>query len=428
MGSANSAPTQEHVVTLHSHVSRKVQVAMMDKLRARGVRIGLVVYSPPLGFVADITEEERMHILANENVSSVVNDEERPDEEEEAEDLWLHMLSCGLQSHRPRGDSRSGYRFCVYGGTEQGSSGISTAPRRPFPPLSNSEAPLVESAVMTKLAVTAFARRLAPATTDAITATRFLRSRGLRRITSVDEVDALASDAVTMYLASLAWRKAEGIDELLKTDTRLDAAAEALLRKNFNPRILKGVDFHGRPVLYFQPSDIDFDELIAHGITEKMLILRFVKTMEQLMPLIYKSNDPLRGHFAVYDVGRLSIYNALCACSFWLTLGRTLEAYYPESLGKLLVVNAPMGSGRAFEHFKSYLAPASVHKVALASCSAREALAGVIPTKMIPSELLGGPGSGGGGDAMRQTSHDDTYAAANADEPGSKRKKEGWLW
>ena len=45
--------------------------------------------------------------------------------------------------------------------------------------------------------------------------------------------------------------------------------------------------------------------------------------MAQLMPLIYKSCDPLRGHFAVYDVGRLSIYNALCALSFWLTLGRT---------------------------------------------------------------------------------------------------------
>ena len=96
MGNAmNSAPTQEHVVTLHPHVSRKVQEAMMDQLRARGVRIGLVAYSPPLGFVADITKEERMHILADENVASVVNDEERPDDEEEVENLWLHMLLCG---------------------------------------------------------------------------------------------------------------------------------------------------------------------------------------------------------------------------------------------------------------------------------------------------------------------------------------------
>lgn len=421
MGNAPSGPVHEHVITLHPHVSRKVQQDMMERLRARGVRVGLVVYSPPLGFVAEITEEEKMQILANENVASVVNDEERPDEEEDEEDLWLHMLSCGLQAHRPRGDAKNGYRMCVYHGTKEGVSGIATAPRRPFPPLRHNEGPPTESAVMTQLAVAAFLRRLAPATTDAVTATRFLRSRGLRRLTSVDEVDTLANEAVAMYTASLRWRRAEGVDELLKTDTGLDRAAEALLKKNFNPRILKGVDFHGRPVLYFQPSDIDFDELIAHGVTEKMLILRFVRVMEQLMPLIYRSCHPLRGHFAVYDVGRLSIYNALCALSFWLTLGRTLEAYYPETLGNLLVVNAPMGSGRAFEHFKSYLAPASVHKVALASGSAREALAGAIPTKMIPTELLDGsePQRKGDGDAM---------ATGAEHEPDPTRKKQGWLW
>lgn len=422
MGNAPSGPVQEHVITLHPHVPIKVQTDMIDRLKARGVRIGLVVYSPPLGFVAEITEEEKMQILANENVASVINDEERPDEEEDEEDLWLHMLSCGLQAHRPRGDAKNGYRMCVYRGTKEGVSGISTAPRRPFPPLRHMDGPPTESAVMTRLAVAAFLRRLSPQTTDTVTATRFLRSRGLRRLSSVDEVDSLANEAVNMYNASLTWRRAEGIDELLRTDTGLDRAAEALLKKNFNPRILNGVDFHGRPVLYFQPSDIDFDELIAHGITEKMLILRFVRVMEQLMPLIYKSCDPLRGHFAVYDVGRLSIYNALCALSFWLTLGRTLEAYYPETLGNLLVVNAPLGSGRAFEHFKSYLAPASVHKVALASGSAREALAGAIPTKMIPNELLDGAErrKGAEGDAMP--------TGVEAEETDSSSQKQGWLW
>ena len=146
---------------------------------------------------------------------------------------------------------------------------------------------------------------------------------------------------------------------------------------------------------FFSAVDLDFDELISHGINEQMLVRRFVRVMEELMPKIMASREPLRGHFAVYDVGRLSIYNALMALTFWLKLGRTLEAYYPETLGNLLVVNAPMGSGRAFEHFKSYLAPASVHKVSLAVGDAREALSGSMPCKMLPFELLQGEAEAG---------------------------------
>ena len=81
--------------------------------------------------------------------------------------------------------------------------------------LKESPAP-VESAVMARLAVAAFGRRLAPDTTDAVTATRFLRSKGLRRIQSIDEVDALAQAAVQMYQASLAWRQAVRVDEILE--------------------------------------------------------------------------------------------------------------------------------------------------------------------------------------------------------------------
>lgn len=387
MGSSNSVPPREHVITLHGHITRETQEAMIDRLREAGVRIGLIVWSPPLGFVAEISEEQKNILAADDTVASVIDDEDRTDEEEEEEDLWLHMLSCGLQATRPR-SKQVGYRMCVMPGQE-----ISSMPRRPFPALKESPAP-VESAVMARLAVAAFGRRLAPDTTDAVTATRFLRSKGLRRIQSIDEVDALAQAAVQMYQASLAWRQAERVDEILEEPPH-SPEVEEVFQRYFNPRLLDGLDFHGRPVLFFQPSDLDFDELISHGINEQMLVRRFVRVMEELMPKIMASREPLRGHFAVYDVGRLSIYNTLMALTFWLKLGRTLEAYYPETLGNLLVVNAPMGSGRAFEHFKSYLAPASVHKVSLAVGDAREALSGSMPCKMLPFELLQGEAEAG---------------------------------
>ena len=99
---------------------------------------------------------------------------------------------------------------------------------------------------MARLAVAAFGRRLAPETTDTITATRFLRSKGLRRIQSIDEVDALAQSAVTMYRKYLEWRKAEKVDELLQ-EPPPPAEVEKVFVRTFNPQVLEGVDFHGRP-------------------------------------------------------------------------------------------------------------------------------------------------------------------------------------
>lgn len=399
---------------------------MIDQLRTRGVRIGLIVWSPPLGFVAEISEEQRKALMADSNVASVVDDEDRIEEEPEEEDLWLHMLSCGLQATRPRGDAKRGYRMCVYGGTE-----IITPPRRPFPALVEAAAAPVESAVMTRLAVAAFGRRLAPETTDAITATRFLRSKGLRRIQSIDEVDALAQAAVTMYQNMVQWRQAEKIDELLQ-EPPLPVELEMVFVRTFNPRTLDGHDFHGRPVLFFQPTDLDFNELIAHGITEQILIRRFLRVMEEIMPKIAAARDPLRGHFAVYDVGRLSIYNCLMALTFWLQLGRTLETYYPETLGQLMVVNAPAGSGRAFEHFKSYLAPASVHKVSLMTGDAHEALAGAMPHQMVPPELLDGSGkprmTESEAESLAVERRSASPTGANGETPPQEPKKGFALW
>ena len=100
---------------------------------------------------------------------------------------------------------------------------------------------------------------VAPETTDAITATRFLRSKGLRRIQSIDEVDALAQAAVTMYQNMVEWRRAEKIEELLQ-EPPLPVELEMVFVRTFNPRTLDGHDFHGRPVLFFQPTDLDFNE------------------------------------------------------------------------------------------------------------------------------------------------------------------------
>ena len=361
--------------------SPRVHEELMESLKDNGSRIGFVYWPSPLGFVATLTTAQFKELQARRDVESIV-DIEAQEEEPEPEDESMWAYFCGVK--RPsavRNAPPLPMRFPSAAGPSVASAVAPVA----APPVAAAPSARKE---LERLALLRFAVRLAPLTLDNVSAMRFLCGKGLRRLASPDteKIDALAQSAVNMYKASLAWRAAERIDECL-SEAPLAEEPEAALSSALVVRCLDGFDCSDRPILFFQPRDLNQAGLRAAGVSEKQLTRRYFRVMEQICALLNVAEEPGRGHLSIYDVGEMSVFGTFRTLSFWLALGRQLEANYPETLGQLVIVNAPAGSEWAFEQFKSHLAPASVHKVSMRSGDPRTALAGLLPDELIPPEL-----------------------------------------
>lgn len=194
---------------------------------------------------------------------------------------------------------------------------------------------------------------LSPLKLDADTATRFLRAK---------RGDPAA--AAGMFRAHLEWRKSERVDALWK-EPPLPPRQEKKVASVFEPRLLDGHDALDRPILYLEAHDLDLPELEAAGITEKLLLRRYVRTMERVINALDHSPRPLGGHLAIFDVRHVTVVGAFRMMNLWIAIGRTLEANYPETLGQLVVVGCPAGADWVLSHVKSLMNERTGEKIRL---------------------------------------------------------------
>lgn len=90
-----------------------------------------------------------------------------------------------------------------------------------------------------RAAVAAFEAQLAPLKVEVLHAIWYVREHQLD-----------ATKAAKAFVASQVWRKAERVDEIMRTPTAPTDELNALLDDLFKPRLLDGVDRHGRPVFF----------------------------------------------------------------------------------------------------------------------------------------------------------------------------------
>ena len=430
MGQAPSTERRAYKVLLAPGTTHEEHSEIMELVKTKGGSIGFIYWPEPLGFTGTLHEEHLRLLRGRSEVALIIDDDydggdgddlsftrantapaPAPRMEEDDDDSWSSWV-CASNRRPPRQQQMQAMDFVpsppqppapqqpeivssaryLADGAAASSSSANASSWLPSLSGSGDEEPLTEEEIE-KRAVTSVLLQLMPLKTDASTATRFLRAKR-----------GDASAAVSMFKTHLAWRASERIDELWK-EPPLSAPQEALLSDIFTPRLLHGNDNEGRPILYLSAHDLPTDSLLAHGLTEDHLIRRYVRIMERILNALDHSSNPLGGHLAIYDVRKMSLLATFRTMHVWIRIGRTLEANYPETLGKLVVVGVPQGAEWIMAKVNGLMNETTAAKIRLHSGveanEVRRALSEHLPQEVL-LRLAGEVDLGSGGAALTQ--------------------------
>lgn len=72
----------------------------------------------------------------------------------------------------------------------------------------------------------------------------------------------------------------------------------------------------------------------------------------------------------------------------WLSIGRTIEKHFPETLGALCIVGAPPGAEWVLERLKNFMNESVGRKLEMHGGDPRPPLLRLLPPDVIPPELL----------------------------------------
>ena len=182
---------------------------------------------------------------------------------------------------------------------------------------------------------------LAPTSISDLHATRFLQVNGGDVLKAADQ-----------YREMLAWRERERLDE---PEPTLPPELQAALDQYYRPSVLDGLDVAGRPVMVVSMGIVDLPALKDAGVTMEMLARRHARTMDALQQRIDSMEDPMKGHLLIIDIGGGSAWKFMRALPLFKQIHRIGDTYYPETLGKMLLLRAPTAAGWVMAQVRGFL-------------------------------------------------------------------------
>lgn len=197
---------------------------------------------------------------------------------------------------------------------------------------------------------------------DTRTVLRFLRAR---------DFDVVA--AAAQWKNMLAWRKRESIDELCKTGLDAPPVCDTVLRlQSLYPHCMCGYDRGGRPVRIECMGRVDVAELYKH-CTEAEICRYHVWQQEEVVRRFLPAclNRTGQEHDQVTVVldmtsARLRDLTRADAREHIKNFITTLSDYYPETLHKMVIVNAPSVLSMAWDFVSPMLDAPTKAKISIA--------------------------------------------------------------
>eukprot|EP00471_Norrisiella_sphaerica_P004243 CAMPEP_0184487404 /NCGR_PEP_ID=MMETSP0113_2-20130426/10021_1 /TAXON_ID=91329 /ORGANISM="Norrisiella sphaerica, Strain BC52" /LENGTH=399 /DNA_ID=CAMNT_0026869709 /DNA_START=74 /DNA_END=1270 /DNA_ORIENTATION=+ len=222
----------------------------------------------------------------------------------------------------------------------------------------------------------------------------------LKRFLKARECDLEA--AYKMYTNCLKWRRENNIDKILeKEPEKMKLYKKLVACKNH------GFDKHGRPVYYERVGKIHYPTLNEYLTLDDLMDIH-VWQMEMNAKLCSESSNKLgkdvHQSVSIVDLSGLSMSHRH-GLAFIQRCAKIDEQYYPETMGKLYIVNAP----RLFPFFwgicKKWVHPNTQAKIQVLSTGFEKVLRENIPAPFLASEYGG------------------KCTCAQFDEDGKKKKK-----
>ncbi|KAJ7563311.1 hypothetical protein O6H91_03G105400 [Diphasiastrum complanatum] len=219
-----------------------------------------------------------------------------------------------------------------------------------------------------------------PARGDDQTLLRFLRARQLD-----------LKKAATMYGEYVQWRRETKIDSILQTFKypELDQVLQAW------PQMWHKTDKLGRPINIQILSRMKVKE-VFHATTEERMLMRALWVWEELHEIKLPACSKAAGHYigratVILDLKDVSVttFTNGHARRVLLKMAQLFSRYYPEYLGRLIIINAPASFKVLWELLSPFIDQRTQNKIGIHKGNGLEDLLRTVNEDDLPA-FLGG--------------------------------------
>ncbi|KAG8712313.1 cytosolic factor, phosphatidylinositol/phosphatidylcholine transfer protein [Ceratobasidium sp. 423] len=226
---------------------------------------------------------------------------------------------------------------------------------------------------------------LVPERHDDPTLLRFLRARKFDLIKSKE-----------MIIACEEWRKTFGVDDIINN---FDFPEKEQVSKYY-PQYYHKMDKDCRPVYIERLGNVDLKALAGVTTQERQLqnlVNEYERFLHERLPACSAAaGKPVETSCTILDmkgVGISSFYQVKDYVSKTSNIGQN---YYPETMGKFYIINAPYLFSTIWTFVKPWLDEVTVAKISILGSDYKKTLLEQIPAENLPADLGGACNCPGG--------------------------------
>lgn len=226
---------------------------------------------------------------------------------------------------------------------------------------------------------------LAGASHDDATLLRFLRARKFD-----------LGKTKLMFIESEKWRKEFKVDELYETfEYPEKKEVDAIY-----PQFYHKIDKDGRPLYIEQLGKLDLNKLYKVTTPERQLqrlVVEYEKFLRDRLPVCsIEQNKLVETSCTIMDLQGVGISQFWKVKAYVQSASHLSQNYYPETMGKFYIINAPYLFSTVWSWVKPWLDEVTVKKIMILDSNYPKTLLEQIPAESLPKTLKGGCECGGG--------------------------------
>lgn len=185
------------------------------------------------------------------------------------------------------------------------------------------------------------------------------------------------------------WRKDFGVDDIVKN---FDFQEKAEVDKYY-PQSYHKTDKDGRPVYIERLGFINVTELRKVTTTErqlKSLVFEYEKFLNERLPACSRAvGHPVETSCTILDLKNVGLKAFWNVKDYVQETSKIGQNYYPETMGRFYIINAPWMFSTVWSVIKAWLDPVTVAKINIPSGDGKKELLEQIPAENLPIEFGG---------------------------------------
>ncbi|PWN41459.1 putative SEC14-phosphatidylinositol/phosphatidylcholine transfer protein [Ceraceosorus guamensis] len=195
--------------------------------------------------------------------------------------------------------------------------------------------------------------------------------------------------ALEMFEAAEKWRKEFKVDELYH---QFEYPEKQEVDKYY-PQFYHKTDNDGRPIYIEQLGKLDLRALYQVTTPERQLqklVVEYEKFQRERLPVVSKERGELvETSCTIMDLKNVGVGQFWKVSTYVQQASNIGQHYYPETMGKFYIINAPYIFTTVWSVVKGWLDPVTVEKIRILGSGYEKELTEQIPPENLPASLGG---------------------------------------